>query len=594
MRPISLVLALCVAAWLAEAKGEGGQPTFRSGVELVTIDVVATDLNGKPVHGLKGSDFELFEDGKSQPIKAFEFVDSSMSPRQPLLPVGVVSNDVDPGGIFAVVIDELGVQVDDVQQVRRITERFFNETLQPDDHVALVRSGADSGFFLTSDRTLALEAVRASTGRRERTLGVTAPGGDNPAVVESDPTIATFGTGENGRDSYRVLFGVVEHLRHIRARRKAILWFSRGGNLPQSYQESIENGRNVGRDDEVFSRLVDTARAANVAIYTIDPRGLQTPAAEVDRDLEPFDTTAVRDLAALTGGRAVLGNNPNATLAKIAAENRSYYLLGYEPATIGNRLKARKIRVTTKVPGVLLLHRAVYVPGVDSKSAEPELIRSPLPVRDLPIALAPAAVALDRNKRGVLLPFEIGRDLRDGTTVEYSVMTLDPAGKVVSRASGKGRAKNGRLVGEIGVPGESKTYQIRFAARAFDPDVDGLAFATIKVPDGKSQDPECSGFAFEQPGPRDGLRLFTREQPITISTLVSAEKLTGAISFGLGPAGGVPQRLWPVTLGQPLANGLWRIALSLKAPLPAGNLEIRVMHDDLLMADSCIAQFVSR
>jgi len=39
---------------------------------------------------------------------------------------------------------------------------------------------------------------------------------------------------------------------------------------------------------------------------------------------------------------------------------------------------------------------------------------------------------------------------------------------------------------------------------------------------------------------------------------------------------------------------LWRIALSLKAPLPAGNLEIRVMHDDLLMADSCIAQFVSR
>lgn len=593
MRPITLVLAVCVAAWLAEARGEGGQPTFRSGVELVTIDVVATDLNGKPVHGLKGSDFELFEDGKSQPIKAFEFVDSSMSQRETLLPAGVVSNDVEAGGVFAVVIDELGVQVDDIQQVRRITERFFNETLLPNDHVALVRSGADSGFFLTSDRTLALEAVRASTGRRERTLGINAPGGDNPAVVESEPTIATFGTGENGRDSYRVLFGVVDQLRYVRARRKAVLWFSRGGNLPQSYQESIENGRNVGRDDEVFSKLVNTARAANVAIYTIDPRGLQTPASEVGRDFEPFDTTAVRDLAALTGGRAVLGNNPNATLAKVAAENRSYYLLGYEPATAGNRLKARKIRVTTKVPGVSLLHRAVYVPGADGKAAEPELIRSPLPVRDLPITLAPAAVALDRNKRGVLLPFEVGRDLRDGTIVQYSAVALDPSGKIVSRASGKGSAKNGRVVGDLGLTAESKTYQVRFAAQALDPEVNGLAFATIKIPDGTSKDPECSGFVFEQPGPRAGLRLFTREQPITISTLVSAQQLSGTIALGLGAAGGVPQRVWPAT-PKPLANGLWGVSLSLKPPLPAGNLEIRVMRDDLLMADSCIAQFVSR
>jgi hypothetical protein len=32
----------------------------------------------------------------------------------------------------------------------------------------------------------------------------------------------------------------------------------------------------------------------------------------------------------------------------------------------------------------------------------------------------------------------------------------------------------------------------------------------------------------------------------------------------------------------------------LKAPLPACNLEIRVMRDDLLLADSCIANFISR
>jgi hypothetical protein len=80
---------------------------------------------------------------------------------------------------------------------------------------------------------------------------------------------------------------------------------------------------------------------------------------------------------------------------------------------------------------------------------------------------------------------------------------------------------------------------------------------------------------------------------MTISTLVSAEKLTGALAFGLGAAGGVPQRSWPVT-SQPLAKGLWRVGLTLKAPLPAGNLEVRVMRDELLLADSCLANFVSR
>lgn len=586
MRLIALVLASCCVV--------AAQPTFRSGVELVTIDVVATDLSGKPVHDLKLTDFELFEDGKSQPIKAFQFIDSSIVPRETPLPPGMASNDVEPGALFTVVIDELGIQVDDIQQVRRITERFLNEALQPNDYVAVVRSGVNSGFFLTSDRAMALDSLRASTARRERTLGVTAPGADVPAVVEGPATIESFGTGENGRDSFRVLFGVVDQLRHIRARRKAILWFSRGGNLPPSYLESIENGRVVGRDDDVFSKLVDTARAANVAIYTVDPRGQQAPGADVSRDFEPYDTTALRDLAGLTGGRSLLGNDSVALLARVAAENRSYYLLGYEPTSTENKLRARKIKVTTKSPGVSVLHRAVYLPATDLKAAQPELMASPLPLRDLPIVLAPASVALDKNKRGVLIPFEIGHDLRDGTDVDYTAMAFDSAGKLAARAAGRGKAQNGRIVGEIGLPVDAQSYQLRFGARALNPDVEGLAFTTVKVPAGKSKTPECGGFVFEQPGARAGLRLFTRQEPITISTLVSAEKLDGAIAFGLGAAGGVPQKTWPVTLGQPLANGLWRVALSLKAPLPGGNLEIRVMKDELLLDDSCITQFIAR
>ena len=80
---------------------------------------------------------------------------------------------------------------------------------------------------------------------------------------------------------------------------------------------------------------------------------------------------------------------------------------------------------------------------------------------------------------------------------------------------------------------------------------------------------------------------------MTISTMISAEKVKEkAITFGLGGAGGPVEKSWPVQLGRPLANGLWRVALSLKPPLPGGDLEIRVMEDGLLLDESCRTEFV--
>ncbi len=597
MRVIALVMVGGLAAWHAVAEGEGGgvQPTFRSGVELVTIDVVATDRSGRPVHDMKAADFELFEDGRSQPIKTFQFIDASVAPMDVILPPGIVSNDVEPGGIFALVLDEIGYYATDVRDVRLVAERFLKNAMQPHDHLAVVRSGADSGFTPTTDRALALDAVQASFGRRDRGIRLEQAGAAD-AVGAGD--FDTASPGSQGRGSFNVLEAVVDKLRPIPARRKAIVWISRGGELPANWETNLEIGQPIGRNEDALRELIDRARAANVAIYTIDPRGMVAPSTSGSSNpgAGTFEDVGThRDLAAATGGRAIINNNDiDIALQRMAIENRAYYLLGYEPAgDASKKPRPRKIRVATKVPGVELLHRSIYLPG-NADTRVPELIASPLPVADLPIALAPASVAIDRKKRGLLLPFEIGSDLRDGTAVDYSAMALDAAGKVVARANGRGTARDGRVVGELGLAVESKTYQVRFAARGVNPDISGLALATVRVPEGKSKEPECGGFVFEQPGPRAGLRLFTREQPITISTLLSADKLNGAISIGLGAAGGVPQRLFPVTLDQPLANGLWRVALSLKSPLPTGNLEVRVMRDDLLLADSCLAQFATR
>src|SRR6202521_1435416 len=48
-------------------------PLFRTGVNLVLVDVVVRDRSGAVVKGLKADDFELLEDGVRQQILTFAY-----------------------------------------------------------------------------------------------------------------------------------------------------------------------------------------------------------------------------------------------------------------------------------------------------------------------------------------------------------------------------------------------------------------------------------------------------------------------------------------------------------------------------------------
>jgi hypothetical protein len=49
-----------------------GQSTITVNSQLVLVDVTVTDKKGKPIHGLKASNFTLMENGKPQAVKNFE------------------------------------------------------------------------------------------------------------------------------------------------------------------------------------------------------------------------------------------------------------------------------------------------------------------------------------------------------------------------------------------------------------------------------------------------------------------------------------------------------------------------------------------
>src|SRR4029453_14451977 len=105
-----------------------------------------------------------------------------------------------------------GYYVTEVQDVRRAAERFLKNALLPHDHIAVVRSGVDSGFTLTSDPQLALESISAASGRRDRGIRLERAGAPD-AVGAGD--FDTASPGSLGKGSFSVSEAIVHNLRPL-------------------------------------------------------------------------------------------------------------------------------------------------------------------------------------------------------------------------------------------------------------------------------------------------------------------------------------------------------------------------------------------
>ena len=53
------------------------QPTFRTGVDLVSVTAVVSDKGGRPVRELTRDDFQVFDDGEPRPVIEFWADDSA-------------------------------------------------------------------------------------------------------------------------------------------------------------------------------------------------------------------------------------------------------------------------------------------------------------------------------------------------------------------------------------------------------------------------------------------------------------------------------------------------------------------------------------
>ena len=87
---VVLVVATVVAA-RQPATSAQQRPVFRSGRDVISVDVVVRDKSGAVVRGLTASDFEVREDGRAQEVVSFSFEEITAKPLNAVASAGLLA-----------------------------------------------------------------------------------------------------------------------------------------------------------------------------------------------------------------------------------------------------------------------------------------------------------------------------------------------------------------------------------------------------------------------------------------------------------------------------------------------------------------------
>ena len=352
---------------------------------LVQVDAVIVDKDGKLVTDLKPEEVEIFEDRRKQKITHFSYnATKSEEPAQetpksvdknapPVPPSRLRPEDV--RRTIALVVDDLGLSFESTHFVRDALKKFVDRQMQPGDLVAIIRTSGGMGALqqFTSDKRqlyAAIDRVKwyaSGRGGVSAFAPITPPapgehGADIDAAAEEFNQFRedVYAVGTLGAVNY-----VVRGLRELPGR-KSILLISDGFRI-YSRDDPTRNYRTVQK----LQRLIDEAGRASVVIYTMNATGLQTlmPTAADDfsgRDFQQmqdamadrrnaaFETQEGLDyLAYETGGMPIKNTNDlSGGIRRVLADQKGYYLIGYRPdqSTFDPRTGRRRFHhLTVKV-----------------------------------------------------------------------------------------------------------------------------------------------------------------------------------------------------------------------------------------------------
>ena len=378
----------------APAAPAGQQPTFRSGVNFVRVDVIATDKDGQPVTDLKQSDLEVSEDGKPQTIETFRFVQVSGQPEPGEVPKAIRSDydeeseaARDDVRMFAIFLDDYHVRRGAAMTVRQTLVDFIQKQVGAMDMVGLMYPLQPvASVRMTRNHDAIISALQQFEGRKY----------DYRPRNAIEEKYAYYPASVVERIRNETALSAIEslaiHLGSLREGRKAIILVSEGYTnlLPAQLQDPISSMPGLGNtsrgslssgidDRSAFLANADmltqlrevynTANRNNTTIYALDPRGLGVfefdigEGVNLGSDRLQLDSTldTLRVLADQTDGRAIINRNDlDVGLKQVIRDSSAYYLVGYSSTRMAADGRFHEIKVRVKRPDVQIRARKGY------------------------------------------------------------------------------------------------------------------------------------------------------------------------------------------------------------------------------------------
>ena len=416
-----VVVSTAVAVSLAgqsqtETPAQG--PTFRTGVDLIAIDVSVVDGNGRPIEDLLAPEFSVKIDGEERRVVSAEQVridveaarQEAADPFETLYTTNLRPSN---GRQIVLAVDQLGIRFGAARSLMASAAKFLDR-LSPADRVALVaypEPGVQVAF--TSDHLRLKRAMELIVGRqRQSFLALNVGMSEALAIAERnnsqvfaevvrrecpgagsvmyDPCVENVAnqSGEMARNARQ---SSLDSLRGLRDLLRALSVFE-GPKMLILMSESLIVGNQ--RDlDEVINAAALAQVTINVLAMDVSRSSVTTremgPTVIQDRNLE---ASGLADLAAGTRGSlySIVGTGES-VFDRLAGEMLSYYILGVEQEPDDRDGQAHRIDVEVRRRNVTLRSRRAFVlssPTTTRPSAEETLLdalKSPFSVAEVPL-----------------------------------------------------------------------------------------------------------------------------------------------------------------------------------------------------------------
>ena len=513
------------------------QFTLRVNSDLVLTNVVARDKKtGAIIRGLTAKDFTIYENGKPQRISTFDFesVDQAaqlneativgqnpgQSPQSLFNSTAAVASpqQLRDHRLIVLFFDLTSMQPDDIIRAQQAARNYINKQMQPADVVAVVSLDTDLSIDqdFTQNKQLLLNAVNRYGGASAQGF---APGSTSTTnQVENATAFSADESEYNDLNTDRELFAITSIAKSLAwvNQKKSMLYFSGG-----IQRDGIENQASL-------RSAINAAVRANLAIYSVDTRGLEaiSPLGDAStgslRGANGYNGTALQNsfdsnfntqevmatLSSDTGGKAFFDTNDFApAFTRIQNDTSAYYVLGYHSTDPRRDGRYRRLTIKIDRPGIRLDYRHGYYAPADYKHSNREQreqqledeLASQLPATDIAVYLqawyfrtsaSHYYIPVSLVVPGSQIPFVQGGD-KDKATIDIIGEVKDSAGHVIGQArqtvklkidqSEQVRQKNVQYSTGFNLP--TGKYHLKFVVRENETGRMGSFEADINVPD---------------------------------------------------------------------------------------------------------------